>query len=117
MSAAGTPEARSRPRLDRKRALVLLALFLVTLAASRSCQQAQIRVSKEQAVTTARRQVDFRPRRMQIRLVRQGLTARPYWAVSLSIPRRDGTFERLTTVRVDANTGKVAAVNVEGTGR
>jgi len=73
-------------------------------------------VTKDQAVATARRQIDFRPRQTQVRLVRQGLTARPYWAVSLSVPRGDGTFSRLATVRVDANNGKVAAVNIEPAG-
>lgn len=97
--------------MGRTPALVLLALFIVTLVASRGCQQAQVRLSKEQAIATARRQVDFRPSQTQVRLVRQGLNARPYWAVSLSVPRGDGTFSRLATVRVDANNGKVAAVN------
>jgi hypothetical protein len=46
-----------------------------------------------------------------VRLVRQGIAARPYLAVSLSEPGPNGSFRRLTTVRVDANTGKVAAVN------
>jgi hypothetical protein len=85
---------------------------------SQTCQQRQIRISKEQAVVTARQRVDFRPTRTQVRLVRQGINARPYWAVSLSIPRPGSVdvFERLTTVRVDANNGKVAAVNREVTG-
>ena len=41
------------------------------------------------------------------RLVRQGLNARPYWAVSFS------AGDKVTTVRVDANTGTVAAVTKE----
>jgi hypothetical protein len=57
--------------------------------------------------------VDFRPKQTQVRLVRQGIDSRPFWAVSLSIPTGPGTYSRLTTVRVDANTGKVAAVNRE----
>ena len=64
-------------------------------------------------MVTAQRQVDFRPTQTQVRLVRQGINAKPYWAVSLSIPTGPEQYSRLTTVRVDANTGKVAAVNHE----
>lgn len=87
---------------------VLLLAFFV----ARSCQQSQIRITKEQAIATAREQVDFRPENTQIRLLRQGLGRQPFWIVSLSIPRgedEDG-FSRLTLVRVDANTGKVEEV-------
>ena len=86
-------------------------LFVVTLVFAQSCQQSQVRVPQERAIATARAQVDFRPARTQIRLVRQGLNAKPFWAVSLSVPARDGAPARIATVRVDANTGKVAAVN------
>jgi hypothetical protein len=50
-------------------------------------------------------------------LLRQGLNARAYWIVSLSIPRGKAlntqTFKELAIVRVDANTGKVADVKVQ----
>lgn len=85
----------------------------MTLVAARTCQQSQVRLTKEQAVATARKQVDFVPRQTQVRLVRQGINSRPYWAVSLSIPTGAEQYSQLTTVRVDANTGKVAAVNRE----
>lgn len=87
-------------------------MFAAAFAVSRGCQKSQIRITKERAVVTARQQVDFEAQRTQVRLVRQGLNSRPYWAVSLSIPRADGTFAKLATVRIDANTGKVAALNV-----
>ena len=93
---------------------MLTALFAATFVVAQPCQQGQVRIPEDRAVVTARRAIDFRPTRTQVRLVRQGLTARPYWAVSLSVPRRGGQgFERLTTVRVDANTGKLAALNDE----
>ena len=85
----------------------------MTAVVAQTCQQAQVRLTKEQAIAAARKEVDFRPTQTQVRLVRQGLKSRPYWAVSLSIPAGGGRFDRLTTVRVDANTGKVAAVNRE----
>jgi hypothetical protein len=88
--------------------LAFTALVVLTFAAARSCQQRQVRISKEQAIVTARREVAFDPRRTQVRMVRQGLQSRPVWAVSLSIPgRQPDTFSRIAVVRVDANTGKV----------
>jgi hypothetical protein len=88
--------------------VVLAAAFLF----AQTCQQSQVRVSKEEAIATARGEVDFAPRRTQIRLLRQGIESKPFWIVSLSIPgEREETFERLATVRVDANTGEVAEVN------
>jgi uncharacterized membrane protein YkoI len=73
-----------------------------------------VRVSKEQAIETAREQVSFNPERTQVRLLRQGLNSKPYWVVSFSIPgEKEDTFRRLATVRIDANTGKVAEVNRE----
>jgi hypothetical protein len=114
VTAATLEQDRRRGRLDRRAVVLLVVLFAVTLLFAQSCQQAQVRIPQERAVATARAQVDFRPARTQIRLVRQGLNAKPYWAVSLSVPARDGVPERVATVRVDANNGKVAAVNDEG---
>jgi hypothetical protein len=89
--------------------LVLVAAFVF----AQTCQKDQIRISKEQAIATARGKVDFTPRRTQIRLLRQGIQSRPFWIVSLSIPgETDDTFRRLAVVRVDANSGKVE--DVEG---
>jgi hypothetical protein len=89
---------------------VLLLAFFV----ARGCQQSQVRITKEQAVATAEREVDFEPDRTQIRLLRQGLTSRPYWIVSLSTPGRQAdTFSRLAVVKIDANTGKVDDVTRE----
>jgi hypothetical protein len=94
--------------------LALALLVLVTLLAARSCQQSQVRVSKEQAVATARPEAGFTPERSQVRLVRQGITGRPFWAISFSVAdsSQDG-YSKVTTVRVDANTGKLEAVNRE----
>ena len=44
--------------------------------------------------------------------MRQGLNGHPYWAVSFSVPAASGDgYAELTTVRVDANTGTIDAVN------
>ena len=95
-----------------------MGLAALTFVASRSCQQDQIRITKEQAIVTAERQVKFDPTRVQVRMLRQGLNSRPNWVVSLSIPRRGTTiaqeeFKELALVRVDANTGKVVDVKVQ----
>jgi hypothetical protein len=109
--------ARPRARLDRRGMIGIVLLFAVALLFSRGCQGGQVRITQAQAVATAQRQIDFTPRRTQVRIVRQGIAAHPFWAVSLSVPGPNGSFRRLTTVRVDANTGKVAAVNRQsGTG-
>jgi hypothetical protein len=95
------------PRLAVIGALLVLAFFV-----SRSCQQSQIRITKEQAIATAEEQVKFTPENTQIRLLRQGLNSKPFWIVSLSVPSNEGegTFSRLALVRIDANTGEIAEV-------
>jgi hypothetical protein len=106
--------ARSRGRMGGGpwlRAGVIGCVLLLAFVASRTCQKSQIRITKDQAIATAERQVGFNPTREQVRLVRQGIGSKPFWAVSLSIPgHQSGTFRKLTVVKVDANTGKVASV-------
>jgi hypothetical protein len=93
---------------------VLVAAFAV----SQSCQKSQIRVSKEDAIARAERAIEFKPTRTQVRLLQQGLSTKPYWIVSLSIPK-PGTdvdtqeFDELAVVRIDANTGEVTDVRVQ----
>jgi hypothetical protein len=88
----------------------VLGLFAICLAVASSCQRHQIRITKETAIATATREADFRPQRTQVRLVRQGLNGRPFWAISLSIPAKSGNgYERVSVARVDANTGKLVA--------
>ena len=87
--------------------LAVVALFVVTLVVAQSCQEAQVRIDQHQAIEVARPEAGFTPDRTQVRLVRQGLNGKPFWAVSFS------DEARITTVRIDANTGAVAAVNKE----
>jgi hypothetical protein len=92
----------------------VVGVLLLAFVVAKSCQQSQIRFTKEQAIAAAEREVDFEPRRTQVRLLRQGLNSRPYWIVSLSIPVEDGDgFRRLAVVKMDANTGKVEEVDRE----
>jgi predicted small secreted protein len=128
MSSVPPPEAlqpqpqratRGQPLGSRRLRLgVVAVLVALTFVASRSCQQDQIRISKEQAIATAKRQVQFDPTRVQVRMLRQGLNSRPNWIVSLSIPVSGAViaeqkFKELALVRVDANTGKVVDVKVQ----
>jgi hypothetical protein len=97
--------------------MMLVVVLGLAFLVSRSCQQSQIRITKEQAVASAEREIDFDPANTQVRLLRQGLGSDPFWIVSLSIPtgERD-RFRRLAVVRVDANTGEVADVKEQRPG-
>ncbi len=106
---------RVRPGPLQRPRWAAVAFVAVTFAAalvfSLSCQRSQIRISKQQAITIALRQVDFQPTRTQIRFVRQGLQGAPYWAVSLSQPSPNGkVYLRLAVIQLNANTGDVAKV-------
>jgi Peptidase propeptide and YPEB domain len=87
---------------------VIVAVLLLAFVVSQTCQKTSIRLDKNQAIAKAEAQVDFSPKRTQVRFLRQGLNSKPYWIVSLSRPgKRQGTFSELAVVRIDANTGKV----------
>ena len=90
---------------------VIVAVLVVAFVAAQTCQKSSIRLNKDEAIAKAEAQVPFTPKRTQVRLLRQGLTSRPYWIVSLSRPGKvKGTFSRLAVVRINANTGKVETV-------
>jgi Peptidase propeptide and YPEB domain len=115
-----TVRRRERYRPTWSRVAVVIALFVLAILVSRSCKQAQVRISKDEAIAIAERQVGFEARSTQIRLLRQGLNRKPFWFVSLSDPIGSATnpegFTRIVVVEVDANTGKVEDVNKEGAG-
>jgi hypothetical protein len=90
---------------------VIVAVLVVAFVASQTCQRSSIRLDKDEAIAKATAQVNFTPKQTQIRLLRQGITSRPYWVVSLSRPGKvEGTFSSLAVVRINANTGKVESV-------
>lgn len=68
-------------------------------------------VSKEEAIAAAKSALDFKPECVQIRFFRSGLDAQPFWAVSLWTVDGAGEFERVSVVRVSADTGQVVAVD------
>jgi hypothetical protein len=93
------------------RVAVIVAVLVVAFIAAQTCQQSQIRYTKEQAIATAKQRIDFTPDRTQVRLVRQGITSEPFWVVSLSIAGEgEDEFRELALVKVDANNGKVDEV-------
>jgi len=87
-------------------ALVLGAAFLAT----RSCASSGTTYSQKQAIAIARKQLDFTPKCVQVRYLREGFHSNPVWAVSLWTLDAKGEFDRLTTVQVSAQTGKVLTV-------
>ena len=90
---------------------VIVAVLVLAFVVAQTCQKSSIRLDKNQAIAKATRQVDFRPTRTQIRMLRQGITSEPYWVVSLSRRgKRPGTFSELAVIRINANTGKVETV-------
>jgi hypothetical protein len=80
------------------------------LVVARGCAGAGSEIPKEEAIEIAQREVDYRPDRTQVRLVRQGFQSRPFWAVSLSTLDARGDLDRVTVVLVDARTRAVAEV-------
>jgi hypothetical protein len=94
---------------------LVVVLFALTFFAAKSCQQSQVRITKDQAIARAEARVPFEPTHVQVRMLRQGMTSRPYWMVSLSVPHAGTTtaFDELAVVRVNANTGKVEDVKVQ----
>ncbi len=93
------------------RVAVIVGVLALAFLVAQTCQQSQIRLTKEQAIAKATRAIDFKPEQTQIRLLRQGLQSEPFWIVSLSIPgEREDTFRRLALVKIDANNGKIDSV-------
>ena len=83
-------------------------MLVLAFVVSRSCQQAEIKVTQEEAMAIATDQVDFTPTDPQIRLLRQGIDRRPYWIVSLSTLSADGDrYADLAVVRIDATSGEI----------
>ena len=93
------------------RVAVIVGVLVAAFVVAQTCQQSQIRLSKDQAIAKAEREIDFEPNSTQIRLLRQGLQSEPFWIVSLSIKGdAENSFRELAIVRIDANTGKVESV-------
>ena len=116
IQAVGASRRQRPPQPTWLKVGLIVALLAITFVVARGCQQSQIRITQDQAVATAEERIPFEPTHVQVRMLRQGLTSRPVWVVSLSVPR-EGTerqvFDELAVVRVNANTGKVEDVRIQ----
>ena len=105
----GTPLTARGPKWLRVG--VVVSVLLLAFVVAQTCQKSAIRLNKDQAIAKAEQQVDFTPKRTQIRLLRQGVPSKPFWIVSLSRPgKARGTFSALAIIRINANTGNVETV-------
>jgi hypothetical protein len=110
--AAAPPPGPARSLRDRPvgKLLALAVVLLFALGVARGCASRGGEISQREAVEIARQEVDFRPERTQVRLIRQGFQSRPLWAVSFSTLDEDGALDRVTVVVVDARTREVTEV-------
>ena len=88
----------------------MVALVAIGLVLSRVLNQTNTKVSKDHAVAIARHRIDFKPDGHNIRLQRRGIPPKPFWAVSFWTRKANGGYDRVTTVLVDASTGRIAEV-------
>jgi hypothetical protein len=108
----GTPLTARGPKWLRVG--VVVSVLLLAFVVAQTCQKSAIRLNKNQAIAKAEQQVDFTPKRTQIRLLRQGVPSKPFWIVSLSRPgKARDTFSALAIIRINANTGKVVSVRIQ----
>jgi len=101
----------------RAKVFAVFTVTLIVLAATGILRSDRdINLEPNEAVEVAREYVDFEPVNADARLVRQGFGLQPVWAVSFSIPEDNNprAFERLTTVEINATTGEVIRISVDG---
>lgn len=92
--------------------MVLLAVVVLAFVVAQTCQQSQVRITKEQAIATAREEIRFTPDVVNVRLLRQGLRSKPFWFVNMSSRAgNDETLRHLVVVQVDANNGEIVEVD------
>ena len=90
---------------------MIVAVLVLAFVVAQTCQKSSIRFNKYQAIAKAEAAGRLHAEAGAVRFLRQGLTSKPFWIVSLSRPgKRRGTFSELAVVRIDANTGKVKDV-------
>ncbi len=90
--------------------LILAVVLIAALVVARSCGKTETKVSQDQAIAIAKQEITFEPNHVMVRIMKQGLKSRPFWAVSMSIQQETGALDNLTVVVVDANTGEVTQI-------
>lgn len=86
---------------------MVLVVLLAAGVVARSCGSAGRNVSSDRAVEIARESTKFRPDKVQVRFVQQGIPPRPLWAVSLYDVDADGRPTKIEVIVVDARTGGI----------
>jgi hypothetical protein len=89
---------------------IVAAVLLAAVLVSKSCGKTEAKVTQNEAIAIAKRQVDYEPDcRPLVRLLKQGLQSHETWVVSL--PKVSGPDTLLVTlVRLDADTGAVLEI-------
>lgn len=106
-TAAGTARGlRDRPL---GKVAILAAVLLAAFLVSRSCGATDPNLTKDEAIEIAKRQVDYEPKCVFVRLTKRGFQSREFWAVSLSRPVSPSA-SRVTIVQLNADTGAVDQV-------
>jgi len=104
---------RIRAIPGRTKFFIVLAVALAILGFAGVINAARdVNLEREEAVEIALDHVDFEPETADARLIRQGFSLEPVWAVSLAIPQPNNPreFVRLTIVEIDARTGEIRSV-------
>ena len=98
---------------NRFKLLLIVGLLLVLMfwGPLRSCSG--VTVPQDEAIATARAEIDFEPDNIEAKVLRQGVTSA--WIVVFTVKDPDGgrdEFLRHTSVRVNASTGELMDVTV-----
>jgi hypothetical protein len=88
----------------------MAALLVVGLALVHFGTQSAKKIRKDEALAIARPHVDFEPNGHQIRFLQRGIPPRGFWIVTYYIRGALGSYQRVTTVFVDASSGEVTEV-------
>jgi len=102
-----------KPRRDLRdrplfRVAILVALLLVAFLVTKSCTRQQNKISQDEAVAIARKEIDFEPTRHQVKYLPQGIPPVYYWGVNFLQEDDNGQVVQTEVVLVNATTGEVA---------
>jgi hypothetical protein len=106
-------KAAAKPARDIRdrwtfRIAALLAVLFVAFISTKSCARQQNRISQDEAVAIAQKQIDFEYTRYQVKYLPQGVPPVYYWAVNFAKEDATGQVVHTEVVLVNASTGMVA---------
>ena len=117
MSTDGTSsnghKSATKPARDLRdrwafRVAALLAVLFVAFVSTKSCARQQNRISQDEAVAIAQKEIDFEYTRYQVKYLPQGVPPVYYWAVNFAKEDASGQVVHTEVVLVNASTGVVA---------